>query len=169
MQVKLVDQNQNSMTGFLCWIKSQLLLVDAAVWYWMYSVSLVFIFLYWSIWYYRKNTRHLFFFGYCRLFGILSLGWRRRLVLHLHGSCGSGIDYVIYSNWTEREWLLCFIKILYMTCRYSTFLLLYPTGITSEVGLIYVALPFIQVTILMMQKSNTSFANAYVSVELYTS
>ncbi|KAM3756760.1 hypothetical protein ACB098_02G136900 [Castanea mollissima] len=28
--------------------------------------------------------------------------------------------------------------------RYSTFLLLYPTGITSEVGLIYVALPFIK-------------------------
>lgn len=55
-----------------------------------------------------------------------------------------------------------------MACRYSTFLLLYPTGITSEVGLIYVALPFIKVTILTMQKSKTSFANAYVSVELYT-
>lgn len=30
-------------------------------------------------------------------------------------------------------------------CRYSTFLILYPTGITSEVGLIYIALPYIKV------------------------
>ncbi|BBH05793.1 Protein-tyrosine phosphatase-like, PTPLA [Prunus dulcis] len=28
--------------------------------------------------------------------------------------------------------------------RYSTFILLYPTGITSEVGLIYIALQYIQ-------------------------
>ncbi|KAH9613663.1 hypothetical protein KSS87_012483 [Heliosperma pusillum] len=29
--------------------------------------------------------------------------------------------------------------------RYSTFLLLYPIGITSEVGLIYIGLPYIKV------------------------
>uniref|UniRef100_A0A2P2K3W2 Very-long-chain (3R)-3-hydroxyacyl-CoA dehydratase n=1 Tax=Rhizophora mucronata TaxID=61149 RepID=A0A2P2K3W2_RHIMU len=29
--------------------------------------------------------------------------------------------------------------------RYSTFLLLYPTGISSEVGLIYLALPYLKV------------------------
>ena len=30
-------------------------------------------------------------------------------------------------------------------CRYSTFFLLYPSGISSEVGLIYTALPYIKV------------------------
>lgn len=107
------------------------------------------------------------FFCYCRLFGILSLGWKRRLVLHLHGSCGSGIDYVICAHWMEREWWLSFIKILYMPCRYSTFMLLYPTGITSEVGLIYIALPYIKVTILMMQKIQTSFAIIYFGRTIY--
>lgn len=33
----------------------------------------------------------------------------------------------------------------FMSCRYSTFLFLYPIGISSEVGLIYFALPYIKV------------------------
>lgn len=32
-----------------------------------------------------------------------------------------------------------------IVCRYSTFMLLYPTGISSEVGLIYIALPYMKV------------------------
>ncbi|URE49083.1 Protein tyrosine phosphatase-like protein, PTPLA [Musa troglodytarum] len=39
--------------------------------------------------------------------------------------------------------------------RYSTFLILYPTGITSEVGLIYVALPYIKCASFIGR--NTSF------------
>ncbi|TKY69950.1 Very-long-chain (3R)-3-hydroxyacyl-CoA dehydratase PASTICCINO 2A [Spatholobus suberectus] len=45
--------------------------------------------------------------------------------------------------------------------RYSTFLVLYPTGISSEVGLIYIALPFIKASekycIRMPNKWNFSF------------
>uniref|UniRef100_A0A804KZ89 Very-long-chain (3R)-3-hydroxyacyl-CoA dehydratase n=1 Tax=Musa acuminata subsp. malaccensis TaxID=214687 RepID=A0A804KZ89_MUSAM len=45
--------------------------------------------------------------------------------------------------------------------RYSTFLILYPTGITSEVGLLYVALPYIKASekycIRMPNKWNFSF------------
>lgn len=33
----------------------------------------------------------------------------------------------------------------FISCRYSTFLLLYATGISSEVGLIYLALPYMKV------------------------
>jgi hypothetical protein len=46
-------------------------------------------------------------------------------------------------------------------------MLLYPTGITSEVGLIYIALPYIKVTILMMQKIQTSFAIIYFGRTIY--
>src|SRR5688572_22655883 len=38
-----------------------------------------------------------------------------------------------------------FIFVALIACRYSTFMLLYPTGISSEVGLIYTALPYMQV------------------------
>uniref|UniRef100_A0A162AAL4 Very-long-chain (3R)-3-hydroxyacyl-CoA dehydratase n=1 Tax=Daucus carota subsp. sativus TaxID=79200 RepID=A0A162AAL4_DAUCS len=45
--------------------------------------------------------------------------------------------------------------------RYSAFLLLYPTGISSEVGLIYVAMPYMKVSekycIRMPNKWNSSF------------
>ncbi|XP_068466568.1 very-long-chain (3R)-3-hydroxyacyl-CoA dehydratase PASTICCINO 2A-like [Phaseolus vulgaris] len=45
--------------------------------------------------------------------------------------------------------------------RYSTFLVLYPTGISSEVGLIYISLPFIKASekycIRMPNKWNFSF------------
>ncbi|CDP01561.1 unnamed protein product [Coffea canephora] len=51
--------------------------------------------------------------------------------------------------------------------RYSTFLLLYPTGITSEVGLIYNALPFIKesakYSVLMPNKWNFSFDYYYAA------
>ncbi|KAG6487316.1 hypothetical protein ZIOFF_055902 [Zingiber officinale] len=52
--------------------------------------------------------------------------------------------------------------------RYSTFLILYPTGITSEVGLIYVALPFIKASekycIRMPNKWNFTFDYFYASI-----
>lgn len=38
----------------------------------------------------------------------------------------------------------------FISYRYSTFLLLYVTGITSEVGLIYLALPYMKVRTLML-------------------
>ncbi|XP_037404162.1 very-long-chain (3R)-3-hydroxyacyl-CoA dehydratase PASTICCINO 2A [Triticum urartu] len=49
--------------------------------------------------------------------------------------------------------------------RYSTFLILYPTGILSEVGLIYIALPYIKVSekylVKMPNKWNFSFDYFY--------
>ncbi|PIA56160.1 hypothetical protein AQUCO_00700484v1 [Aquilegia coerulea] len=52
--------------------------------------------------------------------------------------------------------------------RYSTFLLLYPSGITSEVGLIYTALPFIKNSekycIRMPNKWNFSFDYFYAAI-----
>ncbi|XP_062143696.1 very-long-chain (3R)-3-hydroxyacyl-CoA dehydratase PASTICCINO 2 [Alnus glutinosa] len=52
--------------------------------------------------------------------------------------------------------------------RYSTFLLLYPTGIASEVGLIYLALPFLKASekycVRMPNKWNFSFDNFYAAI-----
>ncbi|KAM1068471.1 hypothetical protein ACFX13_000513 [Malus domestica] len=52
--------------------------------------------------------------------------------------------------------------------RYSTFILLYPTGITSEVGLIYIALPHIKNSekycIRMPNKWNFSFDYLYAAI-----
>lgn len=52
--------------------------------------------------------------------------------------------------------------------RYSTFLLLYPTGISSEVGLIYIALPFIKNSdkycVRMPNKWNFSFDYFYAAI-----
>ncbi|XP_020218075.1 very-long-chain (3R)-3-hydroxyacyl-CoA dehydratase PASTICCINO 2A [Cajanus cajan] len=52
--------------------------------------------------------------------------------------------------------------------RYSTFLVLYPTGISSEVGLIYIALPFIKASekycLRMPNKWNFSFDYFYAAI-----
>ncbi|XP_010519217.1 PREDICTED: very-long-chain (3R)-3-hydroxyacyl-CoA dehydratase PASTICCINO 2 [Tarenaya hassleriana] len=52
--------------------------------------------------------------------------------------------------------------------RYSSFLVLYPTGITSEVGLIYLALPHIKKTekysVRMPNKWNFSFDSFYAAI-----
>ncbi|XP_061364783.1 very-long-chain (3R)-3-hydroxyacyl-CoA dehydratase PASTICCINO 2A-like isoform X2 [Gastrolobium bilobum] len=52
--------------------------------------------------------------------------------------------------------------------RYSTFLVMYPTGISSEVGLIYIALPFIKASekycIRMPNKWNSSFDYFYAAI-----
>lgn len=52
--------------------------------------------------------------------------------------------------------------------RYSTFLILYPSGITSEVGLIYLALPYIKKSekycIRMPNKWNFSFDYYYAAI-----
>ncbi|KAJ8765786.1 hypothetical protein K2173_014908 [Erythroxylum novogranatense] len=55
-----------------------------------------------------------------------------------------------------------------MWLRYSTFLLLYPTGISSEVGLIYLALPYIKKSekycVRMPNTWNFSFDNFYAAI-----
>ena len=81
--------------------------------------------------------------------------------MRLHGSCGSGSSSVLWSldviGSSFSPAIHSFIVILYsMPCRYSTFILLYPTGITSEVGLIYIALPHIKVSNYMIHKSKNS-------------
>uniref|UniRef100_A0A0D9Y3A1 Very-long-chain (3R)-3-hydroxyacyl-CoA dehydratase n=1 Tax=Oryza glumipatula TaxID=40148 RepID=A0A0D9Y3A1_9ORYZ len=52
--------------------------------------------------------------------------------------------------------------------RYSTFMVLYPTGISSEVGLIYIALPYMKATekycLRMPNKWNFSFDFSYASI-----
>lgn len=52
--------------------------------------------------------------------------------------------------------------------RYSTFMLLYPSGITSEVGLIYTAMPFMKTSekycIRMPNKLNSSFDYFYAAI-----
>lgn len=52
--------------------------------------------------------------------------------------------------------------------RYSTFYVLYPTGITSEVGLIYLSLPYVKVSekycIRMPNKLNFAFDNYFASL-----
>ncbi|TXG60089.1 hypothetical protein EZV62_014662 [Acer yangbiense] len=56
----------------------------------------------------------------------------------------------------------------FLWLRYSTFLLLYPTGITSEVGLIFYALPYIKESdkycIRMPNKWNFSFDYLYAAI-----
>ncbi|KAK9109037.1 hypothetical protein Sjap_017097 [Stephania japonica] len=52
-------------------------------------------------------------------------------------------EIIRYSFFGMKE-ALGFAPSWLLWLRYSTFLLLYPTGITSEVGLIYIALPFIK-------------------------
>ncbi|XP_066355220.1 very-long-chain (3R)-3-hydroxyacyl-CoA dehydratase PASTICCINO 2A-like isoform X2 [Miscanthus floridulus] len=52
--------------------------------------------------------------------------------------------------------------------RYSTFMLLYPTGISSEVGLIYIALPYMKASekycLRMPNKWNFSYDYFYSSI-----
>ncbi|KAJ1686699.1 hypothetical protein LUZ63_018089 [Rhynchospora breviuscula] len=52
-------------------------------------------------------------------------------------------EIIRYSFFGMKE-ALGFTPSWLLWLRYSTFLLLYPTGITSEVGLIYIALPYIK-------------------------
>ncbi|KAJ8771212.1 hypothetical protein K2173_026014 [Erythroxylum novogranatense] len=55
-----------------------------------------------------------------------------------------------------------------MWLRYSTFMIFYPSGISSEVGLIYLALPYIKKSekycIRMPNKWNFSFDNFYAAI-----
>ncbi|XP_047311277.1 very-long-chain (3R)-3-hydroxyacyl-CoA dehydratase PASTICCINO 2 [Impatiens glandulifera] len=52
--------------------------------------------------------------------------------------------------------------------RYSTFLLLYPTGISSEIGMIYIALPYMKESgkynVLLPNKWNFSFDYFYAAI-----
>ncbi|KAF9678193.1 hypothetical protein SADUNF_Sadunf07G0009600 [Salix dunnii] len=72
-----------------------------------------------------------------------------------------------YSFFGMKE-VLGFAPSWLMWLRYSTFLLLYPTGISSEVGLIYFALPYIKESdkycIRMPNKWNFSFDNFYAAI-----
>ncbi|RVX23991.1 Very-long-chain (3R)-3-hydroxyacyl-CoA dehydratase PASTICCINO 2A [Vitis vinifera] len=72
-----------------------------------------------------------------------------------------------YSFFGVKE-LLGFAPAWLLWLRYSTFLLLYPTGITSEVGLIYIALPYIKESakycLRMPNKWNFSFDYFYAAL-----
>ncbi|KAG6700959.1 hypothetical protein I3842_08G140100 [Carya illinoinensis] len=76
-------------------------------------------------------------------------------------------EIIRYSFFGVKE-VLGFAPSWLLWLRYSTFLLLYPTGITSEVGLIYVALPYIKASekycIRMPNKWNFSFDYSYMAI-----
>ncbi|CAK7339630.1 unnamed protein product [Dovyalis caffra] len=71
-------------------------------------------------------------------------------------------EIIRYSFFGMKE-VLGFAPSWLMWLRYSTFLLLYPTGISSEVGLVYFALPYMKESekycIRMPNKWNYSFDN----------
>lgn len=76
-------------------------------------------------------------------------------------------EIIRYSFFGMKE-ALGFAPSWLLWLRYSTFLVLYPTGITSEVGLIYIALPFMKASekycLRMPNKWNFSFDFFYVSI-----
>lgn len=76
-------------------------------------------------------------------------------------------EIIRYSFFGVKE-LLGFAPAWLLWLRYSTFLLLYPTGITSEVGLIYIALPYIKESakycLRMPNKWNFSFDYFYAAL-----
>jgi very-long-chain (3R)-3-hydroxyacyl-CoA dehydratase len=76
-------------------------------------------------------------------------------------------EIIRYSFFGMKE-ALGFTPSWLLWLRYSTFLLLYPTGITSEVGLIYIALPYIKASekycLRMPNKSNFSFDYYFASI-----
>lgn len=76
-------------------------------------------------------------------------------------------EIIRYSFFGLKE-VLGFAPSWLMWLRYSTFLLLYPTGISSEVGLVYFALPYIKGSekycLRMPNKWNFSFDNFYAAI-----
>ncbi|KAK6923285.1 Protein-tyrosine phosphatase-like, PTPLA, partial [Dillenia turbinata] len=76
-------------------------------------------------------------------------------------------EIIRYSFFGMKE-ALGFAPSWLLWLRYSTFLLLYPTGISSEVGLMYVALPYIKISekycIRMPNKWNFSFDYFYLLI-----
>eukprot|EP00268_Persea_americana_P029170 TRINITY_DN2822_c0_g1_i1.p1 TRINITY_DN2822_c0_g1~~TRINITY_DN2822_c0_g1_i1.p1 ORF type:complete len:222 (-),score=24.75 TRINITY_DN2822_c0_g1_i1:387-1052(-) len=76
-------------------------------------------------------------------------------------------ETVRYSFFGMKE-ALGFAPSWLLWLRYSTFLILYPTGITSEVGLIYIALPYIKRSdkycLRMPNTWNFSFDYFYASI-----
>ncbi|XP_015890567.3 very-long-chain (3R)-3-hydroxyacyl-CoA dehydratase PASTICCINO 2A isoform X2 [Ziziphus jujuba] len=76
-------------------------------------------------------------------------------------------EIIRYSFFGMKE-ALGFAPSWLLWLRYSTFLLLYPTGITSEVGLIYLALPYIKESekycLRMPNKWNFSFDYFYLAI-----
>uniref|UniRef100_A0A1D1Z1H4 Very-long-chain (3R)-3-hydroxyacyl-CoA dehydratase n=1 Tax=Anthurium amnicola TaxID=1678845 RepID=A0A1D1Z1H4_9ARAE len=79
----------------------------------------------------------------------------------------SSTEIIRYSFFGMKE-ALGFAPSWLLWLRYSTFLVLYPTGITSEVGLIYTALPFMKASekycIRMPNKWNYSFDYFYAAI-----
>ncbi|XP_050128809.1 very-long-chain (3R)-3-hydroxyacyl-CoA dehydratase PASTICCINO 2A-like [Malus sylvestris] len=71
-------------------------------------------------------------------------------------------------SWSITEEALGFAPSWLLWLRYSTFILLYPTGITSEVGLIYIALPHMKnsekYSIRMPNKWNFCFDYFYAAI-----
>ncbi|KAK9285529.1 hypothetical protein L1049_024724 [Liquidambar formosana] len=61
------------------------------------------------------------------------------------------LEIIRYSFFGTKE-ALGFAPSWLLWLRYSTFLLLYPTGITSEVGLTYIALPYMKFWVLLSEE-----------------
>ncbi|KAJ0979452.1 hypothetical protein J5N97_014926 [Dioscorea zingiberensis] len=76
-------------------------------------------------------------------------------------------EIIRYSFFGMKE-TLGFAPSWLLWLRYSTFLILYPSGISSEVGLIYIALPYIKASekycIRMPNKWNFSFDYFYAAI-----
>lgn len=76
-------------------------------------------------------------------------------------------EIIRYSFFGMKE-ALGFAPSWLLWLRYSTFLLLYPSGITSEVGLIYTALPFIKASekycVRLPNRWNFSFDYFYAAI-----
>jgi hypothetical protein len=99
----------------------------------------------------------------CRSSDILSLVWGRHLESHLSGSYGSGwysfrTHPTIVPHRPETNRWYTFLQFLFKLnhsllfsqpfglWRYSTFIVLYPIGLISEVGLIFTAMPHMKVS-----------------------
>ncbi|KAB5547511.1 hypothetical protein DKX38_010917 [Salix brachista] len=69
-----------------------------------------------------------------------------------------------YSFFGMKE-VLGFAPSWLMWLRYSTFLLLYPTGISSEVGLVYFALPYIKMLWYLRVQKCTPLSNLVMDMK----
>lgn len=85
---------------------------------------------------------------------IPSLVQKRHLARLLPSSYGSGKKRTFAIRLDCEDMYLGLILIDYL-CRYSAFLLLYPTGISSELGLIYTAMPYMKVSLKQQKHSIT--------------
>nr|CAB3472199.1 unnamed protein product [Digitaria exilis] len=87
----------------------------------------------------------------------LILSWSITEV-HTSNMCSMFTKVIRYSFFGMKE-TFGIIPSWHLWLRYSTFLVLYPTGLVSELGLIYVALPYMKVTWIL--ENNEGFDDAH--------